>query len=126
MRIIVTEYTLMGCRHDDGVHFPVHCRHHQQTTVKETVEQGRDPAGRLSEPYVWRQITPECARIDEHAERRAEIYARAQAASDAVIVVTSDGKMRHGAMRRRAIVWEQITSEFKHQPCPFFEPQNET
>ena len=96
------------------------CAHWRPATVaEETVLHDPITGYRLNEPYISRKVSPQCARTPECAARRHAIYTKAQAAVDAV---HRSGLTFRGANRKAARVWEEITAEWKSQPCPFFEP----
>jgi hypothetical protein len=98
------------------------CASWRPATV-ETEEVRHDPMTgyRLAEPYTVRKVSPQCARTPECAARRYAIYTKAQEAVDAVY---QSGLTFRGANRKTARLWEEITAEYKSQPCPFFEPAN--
>ena len=110
-----TAYVTIGCVGET-------CRHWSPPTVAESVVD-RSPmnGSRLAQPYILRQVSPNCARTPEYAARRYAIYDRAQAAVDAV---NQSALTWRGAARKAARVWDEITAEFKSQPCPFYEPAN--
>jgi len=107
MSDIIFEYTLIGCK--EG------CIYRLPNT--EETKTNYDPRRHIH--YTVLEITPHCARVAECAARRAEIYQRAQDASDAAFE-------RYNTIRTKCrgsqMAWREIADEYTTKPCPFFVP----
>ena len=108
-----TVYILIGCLGET-------CAHYGEPIITELwVDHSPIDNRRLAQPYTWRQVSPQCARTPEYAARRQRIYDQAR---DAVAAVYKSGLTAREANRKAARAWDEITAEYKGQPCPFYEP----